>query len=124
MKELVYDPDPKPVREPLFERHSMSEVGHSCKYELWCNGRRQTVYETDSFHYAPVAVEDDINGIDVEIDVKTPFHTVMIRPSNHQKMCIRDRLKALQDKGVKIIFQTIPEDVPQSLEAILKKYNN
>lgn len=84
MKELVYDPDPKPVREPLFERYSMSEVGHSCKYELWCNGRRQTVYETDSFHYAPVAVEDDVNGIDVEIDVKTPFHTVMIRPSNHQ----------------------------------------
>lgn len=35
-----------------------------------------------------------------------------------------DILKALQEKGVKIIFQTIPEDVPQSLEAILKKYNN
>ncbi len=33
-------------------------------------------------------------------------------------------LKALQEKGVKIIFQTIPEDLPQNLELILKKYNN
>lgn len=33
-------------------------------------------------------------------------------------------LKALKEKGVKVIFQTIPEDVPQNLEGILKKYNN
>lgn len=33
-------------------------------------------------------------------------------------------LKTLKEKGVKVIFQTIPEDVPQSLETILKKYNN
>lgn len=33
-------------------------------------------------------------------------------------------LKAMQDKGVEIIFQTIPEDVPQGLDGILKKYNN
>ncbi|WP_444645210.1 PTS system mannose/fructose/N-acetylgalactosamine-transporter subunit IIB [Caproiciproducens sp. R1] len=31
-------------------------------------------------------------------------------------------LTELQQKGVKIIFQTIPEDAPQSLEGILKKY--
>ncbi|MDF1494298.1 PTS system mannose/fructose/N-acetylgalactosamine-transporter subunit IIB [Caproiciproducens sp. CPB-2] len=31
-------------------------------------------------------------------------------------------LTELQQKGVKIIFQTIPEDTPQSLEGILKKY--
>lgn len=30
----------------------------------------------------------------------------------------------LQNSGVKVIFQTIPEDVPQELNAILKKYNN
>lgn len=33
-------------------------------------------------------------------------------------------LNDLKEKGVKIIFQTIPEDVPQTLESILKKYNN
>ena len=32
-------------------------------------------------------------------------------------------LTELQQKGVKIIFQTIPEDAPQSLEGILKKYH-
>ncbi len=32
-------------------------------------------------------------------------------------------LTQLQQKGVKIIFQTIPEDAPQSLEGILKKYH-
>lgn len=31
-------------------------------------------------------------------------------------------LKYLQDSGVKIVFQTIPEDTPQSFETILKKY--
>lgn len=30
----------------------------------------------------------------------------------------------LRDRGVEIIFQTIPEDVPQNLNAMLKKYNN
>ena len=33
-------------------------------------------------------------------------------------------LKELQGTGVNIIFQTIPEDLPQSLESILKKYNS
>ncbi len=31
-------------------------------------------------------------------------------------------LQYLQNSGVKIIFQTIPEDLPQSFETILKKY--
>lgn len=35
-----------------------------------------------------------------------------------------DVLNYLREKGVKIIFQTIPEDLPQSLEAMLKKYNS
>ncbi|WP_124067335.1 PTS sugar transporter subunit IIB [Clostridium sp. E02] len=33
-------------------------------------------------------------------------------------------LNYLQNSGVKVIFQTIPEDVPQELNTILKKYNN
>lgn len=32
-------------------------------------------------------------------------------------------LTELQEKGVSIIFQTIPEDSPQRLEGILKKYH-
>ncbi|MFT4004432.1 MAG: PTS sugar transporter subunit IIB [Lacrimispora sp.] len=35
-----------------------------------------------------------------------------------------ETLLSLKEKGVKIIFQTIPEDVPQQLDGILKKYNN
>lgn len=35
-----------------------------------------------------------------------------------------ERLVYLQEKGVEIIFQTIPEDVPQDVSTILKKYNN
>ena len=31
-------------------------------------------------------------------------------------------LGELADKGVDIVFQTIPEDAPQGIEAILKKY--
>jgi D-glucosaminate-specific PTS system IIB component len=34
------------------------------------------------------------------------------------------KLEYFQEAGVKVIFQTIPEDVPQNLEGILKKYNN
>lgn len=45
-----------------------------------------------------------------------------------QNITLDDRdagyLTELQKMGAKIIFQTIPEDVPQTLDAILKKYNN
>lgn len=33
-------------------------------------------------------------------------------------------LSYLQNAGVKIIFQTIPEDAPQSLDSMIKKYNS
>ncbi|MEG0541429.1 MAG: PTS sugar transporter subunit IIB [Angelakisella sp.] len=33
-------------------------------------------------------------------------------------------LQHLQEQGVNIIFQTIPEDTPQPLDTILKKYRN
>lgn len=84
MKELVYNPKPEPVTEPLFERHSLDEIEWSQKYELICNGKEQLIYYTDSFHYAPVAVEDGSEGIDVIVNVKTPFEKVVIRPSSYQ----------------------------------------
>lgn len=82
MRELIYNPNPEPVTEPLFERHSLEEVEWSSVYEVYCNGIRQAVYGTDSFHYAPVAVTDGREGIDVVIRVSRPFEKVMIRPSH------------------------------------------
>lgn len=35
-----------------------------------------------------------------------------------------ENLEYLKSKDVKVIFQTIPEDVPQSLEAMIKKYKS
>ena len=67
MKKLIYNPNPEPVLEPLFERHSLDEVEWSDLYEVTCNGEKQPVFYTDSFHYAPVAVGVENNGIDVEI---------------------------------------------------------
>lgn len=84
MKELVYNPNPEPITAPLFERHSFDEVELSQKYELICNGKEQLVYNTDSFHYAPVAVEDGSKGVDVVVNVRTPFEKVIIRPSSYQ----------------------------------------
>ena len=34
MKKLIYNPNPEPVLEPLFERHSLDEVGWSDLYEV------------------------------------------------------------------------------------------
>lgn len=84
MKELVYNPKPEPVTKPLFERHSYDEIEWSQKYELICDGKEQLVYYTDSFHYAPIAVEDGSEGVDVIVNVKTPFEKVVIRPSSYQ----------------------------------------
>lgn len=33
-------------------------------------------------------------------------------------------LKCFADQGIRVIFQTIPEDLPQGLEGILKKYHS
>ena len=83
MKELIYNPDPEPVLEPLFERHSLDEVEWSDLYEVTCNGVKQAVHYTDSFHYAPVAVSGENGGIDVEIAISRPFEQVQIRPSSY-----------------------------------------
>ena len=83
MKKLIYNPNPEPVLEPLFERHSLDEVGWSDLYEVTCNGEKQPVFYTDSFHYAPVAVGVENNGIDVEIVISRPFEQVQIRPSSY-----------------------------------------
>ena len=83
MKKLIYNPDPEPVLEPLFERHSLDEVEWSDLYEVTCNGEKQAVFYTDSFHYAPVAVGGENDGIDVEIVISRPFEQVKIRPSSY-----------------------------------------
>ena len=47
-----FNPHPLFPENPLYEIHSEAEIPHSDRYELWCDGRRQTVYHTDSFDYA------------------------------------------------------------------------
>ena len=51
-----YNPNPLFPNEPLFEIHDFSELPKSPRYTLYCNGQEQTVYHTDSFDYAIVAV--------------------------------------------------------------------
>lgn len=74
-----FNPHPLFPENPLYEIHSESEIPHSDRYELWCDGCRQTVYHTDSFDYA-VVVRKNSEHFPVEIHVSTAFKDVVIRP--------------------------------------------
>lgn len=74
-----FNPHPLFPENPLYEIHSEAEIPHSDRYELWCDGRRQTVYHTDSFDYA-VVVRKNSEHFPVEIHVSTAFKDVVIRP--------------------------------------------
>lgn len=73
-----FNPHPLFPENPLYEIHSEAEIPHSDRYELWCDGRRQTVYHTDSFDYA-VVVRKNSEHFPVEIHVSTAFKDVVIR---------------------------------------------
>ena len=93
-----FNPHPLFPENPLYEIHSEAEIPHSDRYELWCDGRRQTVYHTDSFDYA-VVVRKNSEHFPVEIHVSTAFKDVVIRPlsvgkrrmrlSGRRKYCMR-----------------------------------
>lgn len=72
-----FNPHPLFPENPLYEIHSEAEIPHSDRYELWCDGRRQTVYHTDSFDYA-VVVRKNSEHFPVEIHVSTAFKDVVI----------------------------------------------
>lgn len=74
-----FNPHPLFPENPLYEIHSEAEIPHSDRYELWCDGLRQTVYHTDSFDYA-VVVRKNSEHFPVEIHVSTAFKDVVIRP--------------------------------------------
>ncbi len=81
MREMIYDPHPAPVTEPLFTLSSVDEMPRSPRYELEVNGHMEPVYHTDVFDYAPVAVKDPAEGISVRIRVNGTFKDVAVRPS-------------------------------------------
>lgn len=49
--DLIYYPNPDPVKEPRFILKSVDELEKSTKYSVTCNGTERVVYHTDSFDY-------------------------------------------------------------------------
>lgn len=58
-----------------------------------------------------------IGGLGGGLNRKTVFQNITLDDNDVEI------IKRLESKGVKFIFQTIPEDKPQQFKEILKKYN-
>ena len=78
-KDLIYYPNPDPVKEPRFILKSVDELEKSTKYSVTCNGTERVVYHTDSFDYVVVV---DNEAYDLEISIHTPYEKLEIRPSS------------------------------------------
>ena len=78
-KDLIYYPNPDPVKEPRFILKSVDELEKSTKYSVTCNGTERVVYHTDSFDYVVVV---DNEAYDLEISIHTPFKELAIRPTS------------------------------------------
>lgn len=63
--DLIYYPNPDPVKEPRFILKSVDELEKSTKYSVTCNGTERVVYHTDSFDYVVV----DNEAYDLEISI-------------------------------------------------------
>ena len=101
-----FNPHPLFPENPLYENHCEAELPHSERYELWCDGCRQTVYHTDSFDYA-VVVRKNSEHFPVEIHVSTAFKDVVIRPLS---------VGVLFEREENIIRFTLPGHVKVSVE--------
>ena len=77
--DLIYYPNPDPVKEPRFILKSVDELEKSTKYSVTCNGTERVVYHTDSFDYVVVV---DNEAYDLEISIHTPYEKLEIRPSS------------------------------------------
>lgn len=77
--DLIYYPNPDPVKEPRFILKSVDELEKSTKYSVTCNGIERVVYHTDSFDYVVVV---DNEAYDLEISIHTPYEKLEIRPSS------------------------------------------
>ena len=62
--DLIYYPNPDPVKEPRFILKCVDELEKSTKYSVTCNGTERVVYHTDSFDYVVVV---DNEAYDLEI---------------------------------------------------------
>lgn len=80
-KRLVYSTNFEPIDAPFFRWDSEADLPISEYYDVKCGGESIRVLRTDYFHYAPVVVEKDFAGFDVEITVNSPFEEVVVRPS-------------------------------------------
>ena len=74
--DLIYYPNPDPVKEPRFILKSVDELEKSTKYSVTCNGTERVVYHTDSFDYVVVV---DNEAYDLEISIHTPYEKLEIR---------------------------------------------
>ena len=77
--DLIYYPNPDPVKEPRFILKCVDELEKSTKYSVTCNGTERVVYHTDSFDYVVVV---DNEAYDLEISIHTPYEKLEIRPSS------------------------------------------
>lgn len=76
---LKFNPNPLFPEQPLFEVGCAEEIPRSARYELYCDGERQTVYHTDSFDYA-VVVRKARTDFPVEVRVSEPVERAVVRP--------------------------------------------
>ena len=77
--DLIYYPNPDPVKEPRFILNSVDELEKSAKYSVTCNGTERVVYHTDSFDYVVVV---DNEAYDLEISIHASYEKLEIRPSS------------------------------------------
>ena len=48
--DLIYYPNPDPVKEPRFILNSVDELEKSAKYSVTCNGTERVVYHLSLIH--------------------------------------------------------------------------
>ena len=49
--DLIYYPNPDPVKEPRFILNSVDELEKSAKYSVTCNGTERMIWRFQSIHH-------------------------------------------------------------------------
>ena len=81
--DLIYYPNPDPVKEPRFILKSVDGLEKSTKYSVTCNGTERVVYHTDSFDYVVVVDNEAVSytHLDVykrQISHRTNLHSFSV----------------------------------------------
>ena len=77
--DLIYYPNPDPVKEPRFYFKICRWIWKNHQKKGVLPGREEVVYHTDSFDYVVVV---DNEAYDLEISIHTPYEKLEIRPSS------------------------------------------